>query len=138
MAEAVFQHMVEKAGLADKIVVDSAGTGNWHVGEKAHVGTRQALARHGISYEGQARQITAADLADPQAYIVAMDDENMADLQRKFGSHSRLVRLLDFAGNTPLREVPDPYYTGNFDTVYQLVVDGCQGLLAKIRADVGI
>ncbi|MGF1671971.1 MAG: low molecular weight phosphotyrosine protein phosphatase, partial [Balneolaceae bacterium] len=49
MAEGVFQHMVDKAGLADKIVVDSAGTGSWHVGQKAHVGTRRELARHGIS-----------------------------------------------------------------------------------------
>ncbi len=69
---------------------------------------------------------------------MAMDDENVADLQRRFGPHPRLVRLLDFAGSTPLREVPDPYYKGNFDTVYQLVVDGCQGLLAEIRAEAGI
>ena len=138
MAEGVFQHMVDKAGLADKIVVDSAGTGSWHVGEKAHVGTRRELARHGISYEGRARQVTVADMADPQTYIVAMDDANVADLQRQFGPHPRLARLLDFAGNTPLREVPDPYYTGSFETVYQLVVAGCHGLLAKIRAETGV
>lgn len=135
MAEAVFQQLVNEAGLADQIRVDSAGTGNWHAGEKAHVGTRRELARHGISYEGRARQVTAADLADPDAYIVAMDDENVAELQRRFGPHPRLVRLLDFAGSTPLRQVPDPYYTGDFDVIYNLVEDGCQGLLAKIRAE---
>lgn len=138
MAEAVFQQMVNEAGLARLIAVDSAGIGAWHAGEKAHPGTRRILAAHNIAYQGRARQITAADMADPHTYVVAMDNENMDDLRRRFGDHPRLYRLLDFATETDRREVPDPYYTGKFDLVYRLVVDGCQGLLAKVRADAGI
>jgi protein-tyrosine phosphatase len=133
MAEGVFQQMVNEAGLEDKIAVDSAGTGSWHVGETAHRGTRRVLKQHGIRYDGRARQVTAADMRRENIYIVAMDSDNMSELERRFGQHPRLYRLLDFASETAERNVPDPYYTGNFEYVYQLVKDGCQGLLNKIR-----
>lgn len=135
MAEGVFCQMVADAGLSDQIQVDSAGTGSWHVGEKPHRGTRRVLQDHDIAYDGRARQVTAVDMADAASYIVAMDESNMRDLRRRFGDHERLYRLLDFATETEVRDVPDPYYTGNFETVYQLVADGCRGLLAKIRQD---
>ena len=137
MAEAVFQKMVDDAELADKIAVDSAGTGSWHVGEKAHQGTRRVLAQHGIAYNGRARQVRAGDM-DPQTYVVAMDQSNLSDLQRNFGQHPRLYRLLDFASQDEVRDVPDPYYSGNFEYVYQLVSDGCRGLLATIREQEGL
>lgn len=127
MAEAVFQQMVNDAGLDDQIIVESAGTGAWHVGERAHGGTRDVLARHGIVYKGQAQQVSRSDMRDPDTIIVAMDDSNLRDLKR-LGDHPRLYRLLDFATETPIREVPDPYYSGGFDKVYTLVVDGCRGL----------
>ena len=137
MAEAVFQQLVNEAGLADKILVDSAGTGAWHVGEAAHVGTRRVLAQHGITYTGRARQVNAQDLSS-STYLIAMDSENISDLRHRFGDHPRLYRLLDFATETTERDVPDPYYSGGFDYVYGLVVDGCRGLLATIRAKEGL
>jgi protein-tyrosine phosphatase len=133
MAEAIFQKLVDDAGLSDAIVVDSAGTGSWHVGEKAHPGTRRVLAAHGISYDGRARMVSAQDLLDANSYVIALDGSNLRDLQAAVGQHPRLYRLLDFARQTKIRDVPDPYYDGNFETVYQLVADGCQGLLEAIR-----
>lgn len=132
MAEAVFQKLVEEAGLTHLIEVDSAGLGNWHVGEMAHEGTRRVLAKHDIDYTGRARQVSMADM-QPDSYIIAMDASNLADLQRRFGSHPHLHRLLDFASNRSTRDVPDPYYTGTFDLVYDLVDQGCHGLLQAIR-----
>ncbi len=137
MAEAVFQHMVNQAGLGDKISVDSAGTGSWHVGEKAHSGTRRILQQHGISYDGRARQVRDADI-DPQTYVIAMDQSNLSDLRLRFGDHPRFHLLLDFATQAGVREVPDPYYTGNFEYVYRLVEDGCRGLLQHIRTQEGL
>lgn len=133
MAEAVFQKMVDEAGLSDKISIDSVGTGSWHVGEKAHPGTRRVLAQHGIEYNGRARQVRPDDM-DLQTYVVAMDQSNLNDLRRNFGQHPRLYRLLDFASQNEERDVPDPYYNDNFEYVYQLVTDGCAGLLATLRA----
>lgn len=137
MAEGVFQQMVNEAGLAEKIRVDSAGTGDWHAGEQAHPGTRRVLAKHGIAYHGRARQITAADIKQHH-YIVAMDESNVQDLMAQYGRPANLYRLLNFASQTHERNVPDPYYTGNFEYVYQLLVDGCQGLLETIRRDNGL
>lgn len=132
MAEAVFKHMVDEAGLSDQIEVDSAGTGSWHVGEPAHIGTRRILRDYGIEYTGRARQIVQDDL-QPNTYIIVMDESNLREIQRRFRPHARLYRLLDFAEELPERDVPDPYYTGNFEYVYQLVVEGCAGLLDFIR-----
>ena len=138
MAEAIFQRLVDDAGLTGEVQVDSAGTSAYHVGEQAHPGTRRVLARHGIQYSGRARQLTGGDAAGDAAYLIAMDSENVADLQRRFGEDARIHRLLDFSGHTPVRDVPDPYYSDNFDYVYRLVEDGCQGLLQAIRADTGL
>lgn len=135
MAEAVFQRMVDNAGLTDKIQVDSAGTSSYHVGERAHPGTRRVLAHHGIEYDGRARQIKPDDASNGATYLIAMDADNVETLRERFGNQPHIHRLLDFASNTPVHDVPDPYYSDNFDYVYRLVDDGCRGLLAAIRAN---
>jgi protein-tyrosine phosphatase len=139
MAEAVFQHMVHEAGLGEAIAVDSAGTSSWHVGERAHGGTRAILRKHNISYEGRARQITRADFADFD-YILAMDGSNLTDVQRMMPDNSDAIvkRFLDFAGDGVVRDVPDPYYDNRFEEVYTLVKAGADGLLGHIRAEHGL
>lgn len=137
MAEAVFTRMVEEAGLSEQIDIDSAGTGSWHVGEMAHRGTRRILKQHGIDYAGRARQIAEADI-QPDTYIVAMSQSNVEELKRRFGDQENVYQLLEFADGVDVRDVPDPYYTGNFEHVYQLVEEGCRGLLQHIREQHGI
>jgi len=138
MAEAIFQRMVDEAQLSAEIAVDSAGIGSWHVAESAHPGTRQVLKEHGIDYLGRARQIRHGDMSDPKQYIIVMDESNLNDLYRRFGPHPRMARLLEFADSPGSRDVPDPYYSGDFQGVYQLVHDGCLGLLAYIRRREGL
>ncbi len=137
MAAAVFQHLVDQAGLSTQIEVDSAGIGRWHVGAPPHPGTREILQRQGIVYSGQARQITLADLHAAD-YLVAMDSDNIAALRkldRQAVLDAKLFLLLDFAPQGGSRDVPDPYFEDNFDDVYQLVEVGCRGLLEHIRAE---
>jgi protein-tyrosine phosphatase len=136
MAEAVFQHLVDEAGLSDAITVDSAGTGNWHVGEKAHSGTRTVLRQHGINYEGRARQVKRGDFAGFD-YLLAMDGSNLANLQRMMPDNSDAVvkRFLEFAEGDSVRDVPDPYYNNRFEEVYRLVKAGSEGLLKHISAE---
>ncbi len=137
MAEAVFQDMIHKAGLTDQITVDSAGTGYWHVGETAHPGTLAVLRRNNVPYGGRARQLTRADL-DRFDYIVAMDRENLSGIRRLGAGSgaevSLFLRWAKDAGTVAVDEVPDPWYDGKFDHVYQLVKHGCEALLAHIRA----
>lgn len=138
MAEAVFQKLVDDAGLSGKVQVDSAGTSSYHVGEQAHPGTRRVLTRHGINYDGRARQIKTDDLSNGSTYFIAMDSDNLEALRQKFGDTPHIHRLLDFAIHANVHDVPDPYYSDNFDYVYRLVEDGCYGLLETIRRDEGL
>lgn len=136
MAEAVFQDMVNKAGLEHDIKVDSAGTSGGHVGEAAHPGTQAILHFHNIPYNGRARQITFSDLSDFD-YVLVMDRENLSFLRQFTRGTSAQVRLfLDYAkqaGTVKRDEVPDPYYDGNFERTYDLVVKGSQAFLNYIR-----
>lgn len=137
MAEAVFRHLVEKKHLSDVIEIDSAGTGDWHIGKPPHEGTRRQLDLHGISYAGmKARQFTPKDQAFD--YIVCMDTKNEADVRRILGAESQSAKIFKFMDMLPHAaedDVPDPYYTGNFDYVYELVTEGCERLLDRIAND---
>jgi protein-tyrosine phosphatase len=132
MAEAVFQQYVKEADLETKIEVDSAGTSSWHVGEPAHPGTRKILAENGISYVGAARRLDSSDFSDDRTYIIAMDESNLRQIRSMTKNHDRLFRLLEFSTQTAVSDVPDPYYSGDFDAAYSLVRDGCRGLLKAI------
>ncbi|MCF6094295.1 low molecular weight phosphotyrosine protein phosphatase [Microaerobacter geothermalis] len=140
MAEAIFRQMVKKNKLQDKIFVDSAGTGHWHIGEKPHKGTREILDAYHIDYHGiYARQIDKKDLFQFD-YIIGMDTNNVEDLRRMAGAAQTgyIARLLDFVPETDQSDVPDPYFTGNFTEVYELVSEGCERLLQFIRQREGI
>lgn len=135
MAEAVFRHKVKEAGLDGSIQADSAGTGDWHVGKPPHQGTRQILKQYRIDDSGiRARQVRGDDFDEFQ-YIIAMDASNRTNLAKLSSDASRSeVKLLsDFIPKHKGKDVPDPYYTGNFDEVYELVNEGCERLLAYIR-----
>ncbi|MCF8564925.1 low molecular weight phosphotyrosine protein phosphatase [Alicyclobacillus tolerans] len=136
MAEAVFRSMLEESGLDKHIEADSAGLGGWHVGEPPHQGTIDVLMKHSIRYDGiRSRQIGKSDLTDFD-YIAAMDEDNVKGLS-KLGTvgKTKVFRLLDLVEDSAVKDVPDPYYTGNFDEVYQLVAKGCATLLQKIVAE---
>ena len=135
MAEAIFSDLVKKESLESQITIDSVGTIGYHSGNPAHSGTRRILEQHNIHYQGHSRKITPSDFQKAD-YLVAMDDDNINALERldvqKLHA-ARYLKLLDFATDTPLRNVPDPYYHDNFDEVYTLVLDGCQGLLTFLK-----
>jgi protein-tyrosine phosphatase len=136
MAEAIFRDLVQKRGLVNRFEIASAGTDNWHVGEPPHRGTQQILARHKIEMgKKRAQQLTARDL-DFYDYVVVMDASNAAEVEAVFGK--KLKRLLEFAPPGSPLDVPDPYYENNFNEVYQLVLDGCEGLLQHIREQEGL
>ncbi|GAB6930183.1 protein-tyrosine-phosphatase [Paenibacillus sp. JCM 10914] len=133
MAEAVLRHKVVQKGLARSISVDSAGTGDWHIGSVPHEGTRKLLDSWKISYEGMAaRKVVSQDLQDFD-YIIGMDNSNVANLRKlPGGDEAVILKFMDLLPDEKLREVPDPYFTGNFEEVYQLINAGCDILLDKI------
>jgi protein-tyrosine phosphatase len=134
MAEAIFRAKVTAAGLSEMITTDSAGTGDWHIGSEPHHGTIDMLRKHNLSHEGlYARQVKRDDFHDFQ-YIVCMDSENVRNVQSfAVGEHrAAVVKMLDFYQAQPLRDVPDPYFTGNFTQTYALLDEACEQLLAFI------
>jgi protein-tyrosine phosphatase len=137
MAEGVFRHLVKQEGLEDWIDADSAGTGHWHLGEPPHHGTRGIFDRHGIAYEGCSRLIRKRDLDDFD-YVITMDKANYRDVLAMGKGSARIAPLLSFAPETGVEEVPDPYYTGNFDEVHALVDAACRRLPAHIREERGL
>lgn len=135
MSEAVFRHLVIEEGLQDKISVNSAGTASWNVDKTPHKGTLKILEREGISYEGmKARQIKQEDFTNYD-YIIVMDEQNMIDLKREYENiqETYLVKLMDFAKDSAEIDVPDPYYTGDFNYTYDLILNGSENFLVYIR-----
>ncbi len=133
MAEAVFRDLVKKEGVADRFEIASAGIGDWHVGEPPHRGTRETLKRHGIKANGLIAKRVSQTMLDRADYVVAMDDENVSDLLAWRLDRKKVSRILDYTEGLDVHDVPDPYYDGRFELVYQLVSLGSAGLLQKIR-----
>jgi len=137
-AEGVFRRLVEARELGARFEIDSAGTGDWHLGAPPDRRAQHAAARRGIDLSGlRARQTSAADMAKFD-YIIAMDRANHADLTRLAGArHRHKVRLL-LASSPHLGrdEVPDPYYGGDpgFDRVLDLIEAASRDLLEYIVA----
>jgi len=133
MAEGVFRDLLKKENLSNKINVDSAATSSWHIGSPPHKGTLAILKKYNISADGLVgRQLTKEDF-ETFDYIIGMDESNVKNIFDITGSpqHPKIIRLLDLTDQN--KDVPDPYYTGNFEETYQLVSEGCQALLEKIR-----
>ena len=136
------RHLVDEEGLGKWIEVDSAGTGDWHVGDPPDRRARAVGAARGIPLSGTARQFTAGDFAGYD-HVIAMDRANRDELLRMAGTPAdrgkvRLLRSFD-ASAPPDADVPDPYYggPGGFDEVFDICEAGCRGLLAEVRDRLG-
>jgi protein-tyrosine phosphatase len=138
MAEGVFRHVADQAGLVRHFSIDSAGTSGWHRGEPPDHRAQRASLKRGIDIGGQSSR--AVDDRDFERfdYILAMDRDNLDALtgRQPAESRSRLALLLTYAESDTL-EVPDPYYGGTqgFDHALDLIFDGARGLLEDIRKD---
>jgi protein-tyrosine phosphatase len=138
-AEGVFLHLVAREGLEDRFVVDSAGTGGWHVGNPADRRMRAAAERRGIHLPSRARQIELADFTSFDR-ILTMDDDNFRNvrsLARELGERPGLARIEPMTSHCRVHqvsEVPDPYYGGEqgFEDVLDLLEDACGGLLETL------
>ena len=137
MAEFLFKYMVNKKGLGDEFIIESAGTSNEEEGNPVHYGTKNKLSEVGISVDGKyARQLKKDDY-EKFDYIIAMEQRNIRDIYRIIGEDrdNKIYRLLDFTNNP--RNISDPWYTHNFDLTYDDIMEGLEAFLdfLKIRID---
>jgi protein-tyrosine phosphatase len=146
-AEVVLKRLAADAGLADSVVIGSAGTGSWHAGEDMDARSRQLLAASGYRVPRHvARQFHADDFADNDM-VLALDSEHVAALRALAVRASdpvaargkiRLLREFDpDLGPDADLDVPDPYYGGGdgFRAVLDQVERSCAGLVAALARD---
>jgi protein-tyrosine phosphatase len=134
-AEGVFLHLVHESGLGDQFVVDSAGTGAWHEGERADPRMRAAAEQRGVTLASTARQVSKPDFRHFD-HIFAMDASNLSTLRRLAPpEHREKIRLFrDFDPDAPGADVPDPYYGGHegFEEVLDIVTRTSRALLTAL------
>jgi protein-tyrosine phosphatase len=147
-AEGVMQDLVDAAGLRDRIELDSAGTGAWHVGAPPDDRASAEAQRRGLTLTSRGRQVSESDFFTFDL-LVAMDHRNLADLRdlapdpalrdkvvllRSFDTASRAAAEQHGHPESDFLAVPDPYYGGDtgFADVFDIVDAGCRGLLAHV------
>lgn len=134
MAEFVMKRLVKEKHLEKEFIIQSAATSREELGNPVYPPARKIMAQHGLSCSGKiAVQMTKADYAKYD-YIIAMDSMNVRNIMRIIGSDrdSKVSLLMSFTGSS--RGVADPWYTGDFDTTYRDVTEGCNALLDHILA----
>lgn len=137
-AEAVFRHYIENAGLSEYVLIDSAGTHDYHISEPPDLRAQQAAQQRGYDVSGlRGRQVEEADFYRFD-YVLAMDKANLAILQRLAppASEAQVGLFLDYSRHHAGLEVPDPYYGDKegFERVLDMVEDASEGLLHHIRS----
>ena len=137
-AECVFRSTIEKAGLANRITMDSAGTAGYHVGEPSDSRSIQVAAKRGYDMNSiRARQVVLEDYSRFDL-LLAMDNSNLKTLQEQCPEkyQEKIKLFLDYGKTCEEREVPDPYYGGpsGFDHVLNLIEDASAGLLAELQS----
>lgn len=142
MAEGLFIREVEKAGLSDKFEIDSAGTGGYHIGERADPRMRETASRHGLELTSRARQFVAEDFHRFDL-VLPMDASNRRNVERLRPqgdglAEVRLMREFDAEGSG--LDVDDPYFGGpeGFEESYRVLSESAANLLAHLREKHGI
>jgi low molecular weight protein-tyrosine phosphatase len=139
MAEGVFRRVVEEEGLIDRFEIDSAGLGDWHIGQAPDHRAQSAARSRGIDISGQsARQIEDEDF-DRFDLLLVMDRSNYAELKGRAPAQARakIRPFLEFASHVGTKDVPDPFFGGaeGFDHALDLIEAAARGLLASIVAE---
>lgn len=143
LGEGMFQQIVSESGLADHFHVDSAGTGNWHIGAPPHADSQRVALERGVDISAQrARQITPLDLRDFD-YLIAMDTSNREGILA-LDPHGRFAHkvslMLDHHPTIGMKDVPDPYFGGpdGFYPVLDMITEASRNLLERIVSERGL
>ena len=136
-AQAVMEKLVQSRAVANRFQIDSSGTAGYHIGALPDGRMIAASAKRGIPMTSRAKQLSAEHLSD-RDLIIAMDRENLANIQRLAKGKTPHVRLLsDFLDSTWPRDVPDPYYgdEDGFEYVLDMLEVACPAILDASYSD---
>ena len=137
-AEGIFKQKIKDRDLEKLFLVDSAGTGGWHVGNLADPRMRETALLRGIELTSRSRKIEESDLYEFD-HILVMDNDNLDAVKSLIKDHknrlnSKIKLILSYSKNSQLEEVPDPYYGGQngFEKVIDLLDDAMDGLIDSL------
>ncbi|ALM57453.1 MULTISPECIES: low molecular weight protein-tyrosine-phosphatase [Staphylococcus] len=135
MAEAIMRQRLLDRKITG-LNVTSRGTGEWNLGQPPHEGTQDILTKNDIPFDNMISELFKAD--DDFDYIIAMDQSNVENIKQiNSNINGQLYKLLDFSDMNET-DVPDPYYTNNFEGVYKMVQSSCDNLIDFIVKDANL
>lgn len=134
MAEAIFNHLVDEAGLSNAITVSSRATSTEEEGNPPHPGAQETMRRHGLDFTGFRSQPISKQDFETADYIITMDQQNVANLKRMApaGTEQKIHLCLDIVPGHEDQEIPDPWYTHKFEYTYDLLMSALPSWLNKI------
>ncbi|TKX31806.1 low molecular weight protein-tyrosine-phosphatase [Campylobacter estrildidarum] len=133
MAEFVMKDLIKKKNLQNKFIITSAGTSGEHDGEGMHFGTKNKLTNLNIEHQNFVSKKLTQKLCDESDFIITMDNSNFNNVLKNFkNTQNKLLKMTDFASELGYNEVPDPWYSGNFDETYKIISLACNNLLDYI------
>ncbi|MBQ8966380.1 low molecular weight protein-tyrosine-phosphatase [Ruminococcus sp.] len=132
MAEFIMKDLVEKAGLAGEFEIASYAVSTEELGNHVYPPAKRILAQHGIGCEGKRAQLLSKRDYDEYDHILVMDRYNLKNIKRiiKDDPEGKVRLLMSCAGKSS--DVADPWYTGDFETAYSDILEGCKGLLKEL------
>ena len=133
LAEFIFRDLVNRSGQGDKFHIASAATSTEEIGNPVYPPAKRKLSEHGISCDGKyAIQLTRGDY-QKYDYLLGMEERNIINMKRILGGDpdGKVFRLLDFSDRP--RNIADPWYSGDFDTAYEDIKEGCEAFLSFLR-----
>jgi len=133
MAEFIMKDLVKKNNLQDKIQIASAATCYDEIGNDMYLQAQATLNNHNIPYTKHSARIITKEDYNNFDYIVAMEDSNIRRINNIVGedTDNKVCKLLDFTGTS--KDIEDPWYTRNFEKVYNEIYEGCQALLKVVE-----
>ncbi|MBM0636625.1 low molecular weight phosphotyrosine protein phosphatase [Campylobacter sp. VicNov18] len=134
MAEFIMKDLIKKANLQKEFFITSAGTSGEHDGESMHPGTKNKLLAFNIDHQGFISKKLTQKLCDESDFLITMDNSNFKNVQTNFNNtQNKLLKITDFTPDLAYNEVPDPWYSGNFDETYEILSLACKNLLAFLQ-----
>ncbi|TNH35610.1 low molecular weight protein-tyrosine-phosphatase [Campylobacter helveticus] len=133
MAEFVMKDLLEKEGRIGEFQISSAGTSGEHNGEGMHYGTKNKLSVKNIKISNFVSKKLTQEMCDESDMIIVMDNMNLQNVKRVYKNvESKLRKMTDFAKGLGYDEVPDPWYSRNFDETYTIISKACMGLIKEL------
>lgn len=133
MAEFICKDLLKKKYQQIQLIVDSAGTSGWNDGKGVHKGTALKLRENNIDYSGFVSKKLTQKLFNESDIVFVMDDCNYLDVISEFKNKNKVIKITDYLTKSKYDEVPDPWYTGNFDETFMILSEAITNFLNSLN-----